>query len=94
MAKLEWEMVEAEPSYRKIERAKVPGGWLIRMEVGSSGGETSGEKSPLAGMLAKYSRVEARLLWKKTFPGLNSGREIPKTMLRLRWPRWPQNSGV
>jgi hypothetical protein len=40
MAKLEWEMVEAEPSYRKIERAKVPGGWLIRMEVGNSGGIT------------------------------------------------------
>jgi hypothetical protein len=38
MAKLVWEMIEAEPSYRKIERAKVPGGWLIRMEVGDSGG--------------------------------------------------------
>jgi hypothetical protein len=40
MAKLFWEMIEAEPSYRKIERAKVPGGWLIRMEVGDSGGIT------------------------------------------------------
>jgi len=40
MAKLVWEMVEAEPSYRKIERAKVPGGWLVRMEVGDSGGIT------------------------------------------------------
>jgi hypothetical protein len=38
MAKLVWEMIEADPSYRKIERAKVPGGWLIRMEVGDSGG--------------------------------------------------------
>jgi len=40
MAKLAWERIEAEPSYRKIERAKVPGGWLIRMEVGESGGIT------------------------------------------------------
>ena len=40
MAKLVWEMVDADPSYRKIERAKVPGGWLIRMEVGDSGGIT------------------------------------------------------
>jgi hypothetical protein len=38
MAKLVWEMIEAEPSYRQIERAKVPGGWLVRMEVGGSGG--------------------------------------------------------
>jgi hypothetical protein len=38
MAKLLWEMIEAEPSYRKIERAIVPGGWLIRMEVGDGGG--------------------------------------------------------
>jgi hypothetical protein len=38
MAQLVWEMIEAEPSYRKIERAKVPGGWLVRMEVGDSGG--------------------------------------------------------
>jgi hypothetical protein len=40
MTKLFWEMVEAEPSYRKIERAKVPGGWLIRMEVAGGGGIT------------------------------------------------------
>lgn len=40
MAKLVLEMIEAEPAYRKIERAKVPGGWLIRMEVGDSGGIT------------------------------------------------------
>ena len=40
MAKLLWEMIEAEPSYRKIERAKVLGGWLIRMEVGDGGGIT------------------------------------------------------
>jgi hypothetical protein len=38
MAKLVWEMVDGDPSYRKIERAKVLGGWLVRMEVGSSGG--------------------------------------------------------
>jgi hypothetical protein len=38
MTKLVWEMIEAEPAYRKIERAKVPGGWLVRMEVGGSGG--------------------------------------------------------
>jgi hypothetical protein len=38
MAKLVWEMIEAEPAYRKIERAKVPGGWLVRMEVGGCGG--------------------------------------------------------
>ena len=38
MEKLVWEMIEAEPAYRKIERAKVPGGWLVRMEVGNSGG--------------------------------------------------------
>jgi len=40
MAKLAWEMIEGEPYYRKIERAKVPGGWLIRMEVGDGGGIT------------------------------------------------------
>jgi hypothetical protein len=40
MAKLAWEMIEAEPSYRKIERTKVPGGWLVRMEVGDGGGIT------------------------------------------------------
>jgi hypothetical protein len=40
MAKLVWEMIEAEPSYRQIERAKVPGGWLVRMSVGDGGGIT------------------------------------------------------
>ncbi|MFI5331330.1 MAG: hypothetical protein ACHQ2F_09920, partial [Desulfobaccales bacterium] len=40
MAKLLWEMIEAEPSYRKIERAIVPGEWPFRMEVGESGGIT------------------------------------------------------
>jgi hypothetical protein len=38
IAKLVWEMIEAEPAYWKIERAKVPGGWLVRMEVGDNGG--------------------------------------------------------
>jgi len=40
IAKLFWEVIEAEPSYRKIEKAKVPGEWLISVEVGNSGGIT------------------------------------------------------